>query len=626
MLREAIYRDILLVDAFFLLVAILNVAYLRLFTKAPRGGKGPFISVVVPARNEEANIEACVASLLGQDYRDYEVVVVDDQSEDGTAALVERLALSDPRVRLVKSGPLPLDWAGKQHAMAAGLRAARGELVLFTDADTVHTPRSLSWTAANMEYHRADFLSGYLRQDIRSPGEALIVPTMFAMQLLSPFPLFPLRNNSGLTFGIGQYMAVRRGVFEASGGFEGFRKSIVDDMSMARQMKASGARTVFLDARCAASVRLYTGFSDAFRGVMRSIFSAVGGTLAGAVLVDLAILLLIVGPPVGVALAAILGLPIPGDLVLASLVFFCAWAIVLADRGAPLAAALVYPIVFFVLVLILTGSALATGPGAGLKWKGRTIRVPPPPKPPLAARIAARAVYWTVFACVALVSRFVFRTELRGKERLRGVGGACYYISNHSYFLDPAAVAFAVFPRRVRFTVLPATFRPPAYGAFLRALGAMPISPGMGRRAMMEELGAAFAEARAVHVFPEGELVAGNRRLPPFKRGAFYFADRTDLPIVPIVLVWRRPAFGGFLSFFAMRLRVEILEPLRPADFRDGRESRPSRATSLRLAQAARSRMQAAIDRTRSATSSEASRGKRNRMGLIGRPPARDRP
>jgi chlorobactene glucosyltransferase len=622
MLSEAIYRDIFLVNAFFLLVAILNVAYLRLFTKAPRERKGPFISVVVPARNEAENIQRCIASLLGQDYLDYEVIVVDDQSEDDTAAIVERLALSDAKLKLVKADPLPRDWAGKQHAMAAGLRAARGELVIFTDADTVHSPQSLAWTATNMAYHRADFLSGYLRQDIKSLGEVLVVPTMFAMQLVSPFSLFPLRTGSGVTFGIGQYMAVRRAAFEASGGFEGFKKSIVDDISMARQMKASGARTVFLDARSAASVRLYTGFRKAFQGVMRSIFSAVGGTIAGALLVDLAILLLIVGPPVCVGSAALFHFSIPFHLVLASFVFFCAWTLVLMDRGAPLAAALLYPLVFFVLVLILTGSALTTGLGRGLSWKGRVIHVPSrpgiagdrarsgalrglsretrraAPRRPLVSRIAAVPVYWTVFACVALVSRFIFRTEVRHKERLRAVGGACFYVSNHSYFLDPAAVAFAVFPRRARFTVLSSTFKPPAYGAFLRALGAMPFSPGMGRAAMMQAIGGAFAEVHAVHVFPEGELTAGNRRLLPFKRGAFYLADRLDLPIIPIVLMWKRPAFDGFLSFFAMRLTVEILDPLYRSDFSKGSESSPSRETSLRLARAAQSRMQAVIDRS----------------------------
>lgn len=374
MMRDGLLLALVTANAYFLVASIANAIFLRRATRPARLTSGPFVSVIVPARNEESVIERCLTSLLTQDYADYEVLVVDDQSTDATAAIVRRLAAADPRLHVVSGEPLPDGWLGKPHALAEGAAAARGEILVLTDADTIHSPKSVSWAVTNLTDHGADILSGYLDQRYGSFGERLIVPTMYAAMLLLPLPLVPRRRNLGTAFAIGQYVAVRRSALDAVGGYESIRGSITDDMSMAKRLNARGYRGIFLDAREAAGCRLYTGYRDAFRGIERSIYSALGGNPVASSLVTAIVLAVIVAPAVSVLLGAVRLQLQPGPVALAFVLFAAAWALVCWDRDVPFTAFALYPLVFANLMLILNGSMLATGFGGGADWKGRPIR------------------------------------------------------------------------------------------------------------------------------------------------------------------------------------------------------------------------------------------------------------
>jgi chlorobactene glucosyltransferase len=367
------------INAYFLVTAVSNVAYFRRATSRPRITDGPFVSVILPARNEEGPIARCLESLLAQDYADYEVIVVDDESTDATARVVGTLAERDPRLRLVRGVPLPDGWLGKPHALHQGAAVARGEILILTDADTAHEPQSISWAVTNLEDHRADMVSGYLRQEYGSLGERLIVPTMYAMMLLLPLFLVPRSKSPRFAFAIGQYVAIRRRALDGVGGFEAIRHAIVDDMSMATRVKEAGYRDVFLDAKGVARCRLYRGYSDAFQGIRRSIYSALGGSPWTAVLVAGIVLGLIVGPAVSV-LATNVRLQMPPSPVAWSVALFAVqWGVVAWDRNVPFVAFALYPLVFLNLVVILVASMLGTGFGAGVDWKGRRVRVPKVP-------------------------------------------------------------------------------------------------------------------------------------------------------------------------------------------------------------------------------------------------------
>lgn len=363
-------------NAYFLATVLSNVAYFRFATKKPRIRSGPFVSVIVPARDEERSIGRCLESLLEQDYADYEVIVVDDDSSDATAEIVAGIAARDPRLRLVSGAPLPDGWLGKPHALCEGAAVARGEILVLTDADTVHRSHSISWAVTNLHDHHADILSGYLDQEYGTLGERLVVPTMYAMMLLVPLFLIPRTKSPRPAFAIGQYVAVRREALEGVGGFEAIRDSIVDDMSMATRMKVCGYRGVFLDAKGIAGCRLYSGYRDAFEGIERSIYSAVGGRPLAALAVSVAVLGLIVGPAISVLMSSAHLQMAAGPVALSVLLFAVLWALVVWDRNVSLTAFVLYPLVFLNLVVILNASMLRTGFGPGVVWKGRTVRVP----------------------------------------------------------------------------------------------------------------------------------------------------------------------------------------------------------------------------------------------------------
>jgi chlorobactene glucosyltransferase len=388
MLRDWYLVALVCVNAYFLATALSNIAYFRLATRKPRVTGGSRVSVIIPARDEERSIGPCLRSLLAQDYADYEIVVVDDCSSDATARVVTESAAGDPRVRLVTGVPLPEGWLGKTHALCQGVAASDGEILILTDADTVHETQSISWAVTNLVDHRADMLSGYVAQRYGTFGERIVVPTMYAMMLLVPLSLVARTRSPRFAFAIGQFVALRREALEGIGGFEAIRDSIVDDMAMAIRMKECGYREVFLDAKAAAGCRLYSGYRDAFVGIERSIYSAVGGRPVTAAAMAAVVLGLIVGPAFALPMSyARLELP-PGALALSVALFAVQWAFVAWDRDMPLVAVVLYPLVFLNLVIILASSMVRTGFGRGVDWKGRLVRVPRPSAASRAARVA----------------------------------------------------------------------------------------------------------------------------------------------------------------------------------------------------------------------------------------------
>ncbi|MCK4515209.1 MAG: glycosyltransferase, partial [Spirochaetaceae bacterium] len=148
----------------FLLITIANILFLRRTRRASLLTSGPRVSVIVPARNEGANIGACLEGLVSQTYEDYEIVVIDDNSEDETSQIVEKYAACDSRITFVAGRPVPASWNGKQFACNQGVNQATGDLFFLTDADVRHQPDSIARAVGQMESSGAHFLSGYVRQ------------------------------------------------------------------------------------------------------------------------------------------------------------------------------------------------------------------------------------------------------------------------------------------------------------------------------------------------------------------------------------------------------------------------------------------------------------------------------
>ncbi len=235
----------------------------------------PLVSVLIPARNEEHNIARCLRSLLRQDYPYLEVLVLDDDSEDRTAAVVARFARRDPRVRLLRGEPLPPGWHGKAYACYQLAQAARGEWLLFTDADTVHSPRSLSASLRAALAEQADLLSYLPRLVTGSFWEKVMLP------LIAFFPLFllPMRLISHsreplFSMALGPFLLFRRSFYWKIGGHEAVRQEITEDMVFGRLVKQKGGRLALLDGTAVLRVRFYHNLGEIWRGLSKSTYYA----------------------------------------------------------------------------------------------------------------------------------------------------------------------------------------------------------------------------------------------------------------------------------------------------------------------------------------------------------------
>lgn len=247
----------------------------------------PLISVIVPARNEEENIPHCLESLQQQDYPNFEVIVVNDRSKDRTGSIVEAFARRDPRVKPVNGERLKDGWLGKSHALHQGVQVARGDWLLFVDADTWHHPQSLSASMDHVLRENVDMLSLYPHFVCKSFWEKVIQPAVGRMILIAgPLTFVNSRKPISRIFymAIGQFILVRKNVYEAVGGHAAIRERVTEDVELAKRVKGAGYALNFLYGFDVLHTRMYTTFSELWRGWSRSFYPAMGNNLPQAVL------------------------------------------------------------------------------------------------------------------------------------------------------------------------------------------------------------------------------------------------------------------------------------------------------------------------------------------------------
>ena len=339
----------------------------------------PLVSVIVPARNEARNIERCLRSVLSTTYSAVEVIAVDDHSDDATGSIARAMAASDPRLCVLESPPLPAGWFGKQWACATGAAAARGELLLFIDADTWHAPDLLPRAVSAMRTRGADLLSAAGHQEMRTFWERLVQPQIFWM-LLARY---------GGTEGIGrarrpenviaagQFMLVRRAVYEAVGGHAAVRDKAAEDLALAQQLVRANYRVAMVMARERLSTHMYASLAELIEGWGKNVYAAgidamPGGALGRVVfplflpIVPLAML----GPAVVLVLALIGVLGTAWFLwssicLAAGLVW---WALIYRGFEQPAWLTLLHPLGAAVVLYIFLR---AIARGRRVAWKGR---------------------------------------------------------------------------------------------------------------------------------------------------------------------------------------------------------------------------------------------------------------
>lgn len=340
------------------------------------------VSVILPARNEAAHIEECLKALLASTHPSFEVLVVDDHSTDGTGALARRAAAGDPRVTVLDAPDLPDGWFGKQWACHTAVQVARGEILLFTDADTRHGPDLLLLADRALDARGADLLSVMGRQVLGTFWERLLQPQVFLFIFAryggletmsrSTDPLDKIAN--------GQFLMVRRTLYDKVGGHAAVRDHVGEDMRLAQEVCRAGGVVHFVDARDHLSTRMYEGLRALLRGWAKNVYAAgrdaidAGPVVHALVRIGYPLPVLWNVWPVLLAVVAAIGvLPPPvlwwGVTCYAASVVF--WMAMLREFDVPAWYAVIYPVGALATAALF---AVAAWRGDRVEWKGREYR------------------------------------------------------------------------------------------------------------------------------------------------------------------------------------------------------------------------------------------------------------
>ncbi|MDR1410887.1 MAG: glycosyltransferase [Spirochaetaceae bacterium] len=373
-LSHIYYPVLIIATCYFFLLSLANHYEMWRFTMAPEIFDGPLVSVLIPARNEEKHIERCLDSLQNQLYKNYEILVINDNSTDDTLNILNRIAAEDSRIQVYNGDPLPEDWFGKPFALHQLSRYAKGEILLFTDADTIHNPTSISWAVTNITGLKADMVSGYVGQIFLSFGEVATVPLMF---FLTGFviPLFVNRFTklSFFSSAVGQYIAIRHNVFKAIGGCESFKKKTSEDIYMARFVKQRGYQTRFLNVSEYVKCRMYKGYHAAVEGIGKNIFDFFGKNSTLLFAVALAVFFFLFFPFPLMLFCVVRASPWIFQIVVVNILYTLTWIFMFLGQRLNWWYGLLWPILFLNLLYVAVWSWFRTISGRGFIWKGRVV-------------------------------------------------------------------------------------------------------------------------------------------------------------------------------------------------------------------------------------------------------------
>jgi len=237
------------------------------------------VSIIVPARNEETNIERAVRSLAAQQGV-REILIVDDQTEDRTLERLEAMKAEIPLLRVLRIDSLPEGWLGKTYAVSIAAREAVGDWLLFTDADTEHLPGSLAALLERAEREGADLLSLSPGQITPTWWEEAVIPLVY-VNLARLYRFEDVSNpRSPVAAANGQYLLIRRTVYARVGGHQAVRNEILEDVELAKRVKAAGGKVLFLPGAAWVQTRMYHTFGEMWAGWSKNLFLLYGRSFA----------------------------------------------------------------------------------------------------------------------------------------------------------------------------------------------------------------------------------------------------------------------------------------------------------------------------------------------------------
>jgi len=359
------------------LLVIWNIFILRVRTFNPIPDELlPFVSVLIPARNEERKIKDCLNSLLNQNYPRYEVIVLDDNSTDSTGKIIQKLKTDNQKLKVLKGSEISEGWIGKQYACFQLSEEAKGDWLLFTDADTIHREYSLRNSVILAINRKADLLSLIPNQIMKTFIEKLIIP-IFHFTTLTFLPFYFLENSSNpkFTIGIGQFMLFKREAFEKIGGYGSIKNNMVDDVWIARKIKEYKLQLIIADGKDILDCRMYESFGDIWEGFSKNIYAGLGYNIFLAFIIIFLYLILFIFPFIFlIYYIALKGLYDNNVFLLSLQVIFnylMRFSLSLKFRLNSISDIL-HPAGIFIIVIIALNSIRLVLFGKGPVWKGRT--------------------------------------------------------------------------------------------------------------------------------------------------------------------------------------------------------------------------------------------------------------
>jgi chlorobactene glucosyltransferase len=345
----------------------------------------PFVSILVPARNEEGKIGRCLESLIKQNYPNFEVIAIDDRSVDGTASIIQSYAAKDARIKLVKGKDTPPGWTGKCNALAHAVGYASGDWFIFTDADTFHHANSIRDAVSHGITNRADLVSFMPMQELGSFWERLLMPTLLGSFLLGD-PFHSVNDpKAARAYAYGQYIIARRNSYLAVGGHQSVRDEILEDHALSRVFKAKGYKILVADGKTLYSVRMYTDLESMWQGWTKNLYSLIESRVGNLFAVLLVINGTILYPFVqAIALAQLylagespatlelLAIPVVLQLLIAFL-----WYRLTSEHHAGIDAKhfFLFPLGALAVSILYVHAAYLVLTGSQVNWKGRRYTV-----------------------------------------------------------------------------------------------------------------------------------------------------------------------------------------------------------------------------------------------------------
>jgi chlorobactene glucosyltransferase len=340
--------------------------------------ESPLVSILIPSRNEKKNIGRCLRSLIKQDYRNIEILALDDNSDDNTADIIKWWSKKDNRIKYLEGKTLPEGWKGKSYACQQLAGRAKGKYLIFTDADTLHFPDSVSSSLSALISNDLDALSVFPKQVMVTVHEKMAVIFInLAVMALMPLVLVKKSLNPVFSIANGQFILFKRDTYDSIGGHRNIRKDIIDDVAISRQVKKCGFKFMIFDGRSNIYCRMYGGFREVARGFSKFIFAAMGYSIIRLFIVISVVSAIFFVPVIMLPGAYLFGWPLAVNinlLVQISIIFVI--RVVMAFRFKErIIDIILHPISMFYIMALSVNSVYQAKYGRGIYWKDRIYNI-----------------------------------------------------------------------------------------------------------------------------------------------------------------------------------------------------------------------------------------------------------